>query len=86
MDKKTMKKRLQDQYKRQNEFNKENYDRINVMLPKGTRDRIAATGETFTGFITRVVLQELEHLERSATAADGPQIETKTDGEQMIFK
>ena len=52
--------KLETQYKRQNEFIRENYDRVSVTLPKGTKDRIQATGESINGFISRLVEQELQ--------------------------
>lgn len=55
-------KRLEAQYKRQNEFIKNSYDRISVTLPKGTKERIKETGESVNGFITRVVLEELNKI------------------------
>ena len=51
--------RLEKQYKRQNEHIKENYDRVSVTLPKGTKERIKAKGETVNGYITRLVLSDL---------------------------
>ena len=60
MDGKTAKQILKKQYKRQNEFNKANYDRVSVMLPKGTKDRITATGASVNGFIKEATLQALE--------------------------
>ena len=56
-------KRLVKQYKRQNEHIKENYDRVSVTLPKGTTDRIKATGNSVNGYIKDVVLADLEKLE-----------------------
>lgn len=41
-------------------YKKENYDRILVLLPKGTKERIQATGETVNGFINKAVLERLE--------------------------
>ena len=41
-------------------FEKEKYDKILVRFPKGTKERIKATGETVNGFITRVVEKELK--------------------------
>ena len=58
--------RLEKQYKRQNEHIKENYDRVSVTLPKGTKERIKATGESINGFIIRSVIAELERLEGKA--------------------
>ena len=56
-------KRLRKQYARQNDFIKENYDRTTVTLPKGTKERIKATGNTVNGFITNLVLSELDRIE-----------------------
>ena len=49
--------------KAQNERIKENYDRISVTLPRGTKDRIQAQGLTINGFVNQLVLAELERLE-----------------------
>ena len=58
--------RLEKQYKRQNEHIKENYDRVSVTLPKGTKERIKATGESINSFIIRSVLADLDRLEGKA--------------------
>ena len=58
--------RLEKQYKRQNEHIKENYDRVSITLPKGTKERIKATGESINGFIIRLVLADLDRLEGKA--------------------
>jgi hypothetical protein len=60
------KTKLETQYKRQNEFIKENYDRVSVTLPKGTKDRILATGESVNGFISRMVAQELSKVNKQS--------------------
>lgn len=52
--------RLEKQYKRQNKHIKENYDRVSITLPKGTKERIKSKGETVNGFITRLVLSALD--------------------------
>lgn len=36
------------------------YDRLSVLLPKGTKDRITATGSTVNGYISSVVLAALD--------------------------
>ena len=56
---KEAKERLEKQYKRQNEHIKENYDRISITLPKGTKERIKSKGESINGYITRLVLADL---------------------------
>lgn len=63
MNEKTAKKILEKQYKRQNEHIRENYDRISVTLPKGTKDRIKSTGESINGYISRLVLADLERTQ-----------------------
>lgn len=55
---------LQKRYKKQNEFIKNAYDRISVTLPKGTKERIKAIGESANGYITRLVLEDLERQEQ----------------------
>ena len=57
---KKAKERLEKQYKRQNEHIKENYDRISITLPKGTKERIKSKGESINGYITRLVLTDLD--------------------------
>ena len=39
---------------------KENYDRISITLPKGTKERIKSKGESINGYITRLVLTDLD--------------------------
>ena len=66
MDKETEKKglaaleRQKKQYQRQNNYIKGNFDRVSVTLPKGTRERIKATGESVNSFINKVVKKELD--------------------------
>ena len=57
---KEAKERLEKQYRRQNEHIKENYDRISITLPKGTKERIKRKGESINGYITRIVLADLD--------------------------
>lgn len=57
---KEARERLEKQYKRQNEHIKENYDRISITLPKGTKERIKSKGESINGYITRLVLADLD--------------------------
>lgn len=40
-------------------YAKENYDRILVKFPKGTKQQIQATGETVNGFINKAVAERL---------------------------
>ena len=63
MDEKKMIENYKSRVKRQNEKAKENYDRISVMLPKGTKDRIQAQGLTINGFVNQLVLDKLDEME-----------------------
>ena len=56
------KKILEKQYARQNDYIKKNFDRVSVTLPKGTKERITATGESLNGFINRLVAEALEGI------------------------
>ena len=62
--------RLEKQYKRQNEHIKENYDRVSITLPKGTKERIKARGETVNGYITRLVLADLDDQDSAEESDD----------------
>jgi hypothetical protein len=42
----------------------EKKDIVNVAFPKGTKERIKAQGESINSFVNRLVLAELERLER----------------------
>lgn len=55
---------LQKRYKKQNEYIKNSYDRISVTIPKGTKERIKAQGESVNGYIARLVLEDLERREK----------------------
>ena len=57
------KKRLKKQYKRQNDFIKEKYDRLSIALPPGTKERIKAAGEKPNSLIKRLLLSWLENNE-----------------------
>lgn len=52
-----------------NQFNKENYDRISLMIAKGKKEQIQAyakqNGESVNGFINRLIDTEIERIERS---------------------
>ncbi len=65
MDEKKMIENYKSRVKRQNKKAKENYDRISVMLPKGTKDRIQAQGLTINGFVNQLVLDKLDELENN---------------------
>lgn len=45
----------------QNRYDAKAYDRVLIRFPKGTKDRIIATGATVNGFTVRAVLQALDN-------------------------
>ena len=67
MDKELEKKALkalesrEKQFKRQNKYISENFDRVSVTLPKGYKDIITGTGESINGYINRLVQSDLEN-------------------------
>jgi len=76
-------KKLEKQYKRQNEHIRNNYDRVSITLPVGTKERIKATGESINGYITRLVLEELERVEE---VEEPPEISRDSEGFPDCFK
>lgn len=66
MDKKTMEKasraleRQERQFRRQNNYIRENYDRISVTLPKGTKEKILSFSESVNGYLNKLVAEDLE--------------------------
>ena len=61
--KKELQSYLTDRYKKQNDKIKDNYDRVSVTLPKGTKERIKKQGLSINGYINILVLDDLERLE-----------------------
>ena len=53
-------KSREKQYKRQNNFVKNNYDRVAVLLPHGVKDRIKNSGLSINSFINSAILEKLE--------------------------
>ena len=55
------KKKVSDaQMKATAEYEKKNYDKVLVRFPKGTKDKIADTGNSLNGFIVSAVKEKLE--------------------------
>jgi len=66
-------KTLEKQYKRQNDYIKNNYDRVSATLPKGTKERIKSlTGQSVNAYISDLISADLERLEgKKSQAIDG---------------
>lgn len=58
-------KTSRERAKRQNERAKELWDSVTIRLPKGTKDRITATGNSVNGLINKLVLEYLEEIENN---------------------
>lgn len=65
MDEKKIIENYKKRIQKQNDRIRENYDRISVTLPKGTKDRIQAQGLTINGFVNQLVLDKLDELENN---------------------
>ena len=48
-------------------YENENYDRVLIRFPKGTKERIQATGASVNGFTVAAVLAALDNRQSSAT-------------------
>ena len=46
-------------------YEKEAYDKVLVRFPKGTKERIQATGESINGYIVKSVLDNLKKVEKN---------------------
>ncbi len=56
--------RLKAYYKYRNDYNKTHYERINVLVPPGTKDRIrTVTDISLSSFIYDCIERELQRLE-----------------------
>ena len=68
---KEAKERLSKQYKRQNDYIKEKYDRVSVVLPDKTKERIKElTGKSCNAYISDLVLADLDRLENGGAVAE----------------
>ena len=75
MDGKTAIQRLEKQYKRQNNYIKENFDRVSVTLPKGTKDIIKKSGYTVNGLINDLISDWIQKTSADSVFDDFPNLE-----------
>ncbi len=70
------------QQKAVNKYMKENYDRVNLTMPKGRKELVQAhaeaRGESVNGFINRAIS---EAMERDKAAPEGAEGRAETKGE-----
>ena len=55
-------------------YEKANYDKVLIRFPKGTKERIAATGKSLNGYVVESVLMRLAAVEQQAAQQQQPQI------------
>lgn len=62
-----IKKKLEERYEKQNDFNRNNYDRVSVMFPKGYREevkeRAKQDGKSLNAFIIEAVQDKMNKIE-----------------------
>ena len=45
-------------------YNDKAYDHITIVVPKGTKDAIQATGQSINGYINKLIADDLERQQR----------------------
>ena len=65
-------------------WEKNNYDRSLIRFPKGTQERIKATGETINGFVNRLVKAELDGPQPVQATQPQPQPTTTPEGADVL--
>lgn len=65
-------------------WEKNNYDRSLIRFPKGTQDRIKATGETINGFVNRLVKAALDGPQHVQAPQPQPQPATTAAGADVL--
>ena len=60
------KRKLEERYDRQNDYNRRKYDRVSVMLPAGYRETVRAKaneqGKSLNSFILEAIKEKMEIL------------------------
>lgn len=57
---KEAKKRLEEQYKRQNQHIRDNYDRVSITIPKGMKEAIKEKHGSINGYINRLITEDMK--------------------------
>lgn len=67
MDLLEAKRKLEERYNKQNEYNKEKYDRVSVMFPSGyrdkVRDRAKKENKSLNSYIIEAVQEKMNKIE-----------------------
>lgn len=70
---------LQKQYARQNRYIEDKYDRVSVVLPKGTKEQIKALGFSVNKFIASAVMEKLNGSPKAEKPIEEPKPVEKHD-------
>lgn len=78
------KRKLEERYKNQNEYNREKYDRVSVMFPAGYRDivrtRAGKNNQSLNAFILEAVREKMGDMEEKNFASEkGAEKERKVE-------
>lgn len=61
------KRKLEAQYKRQNEYNSRNYERVSLMLPAGEREKVRAAAKaenkSLNAYIIEAIQEKMKNIE-----------------------
>ena len=61
----------------QNDYIARTYDRVNLTMPKGQKEKVQAhaesRGESVNGFINRAITEAMERDNNAPAASEGPQ-------------
>lgn len=62
-------------YKRQNEYIRNNFDRISITLPAGSKEKIKSLGYSVNNYLNELVKQDFEKRGLSGSDQDWKKIE-----------
>lgn len=61
------KRKLEARYNRQNEYNREKYDRVSLMLPNGYKEEVKSIakkeGKSLNAFILEAIQEKIKNIE-----------------------
>lgn len=67
-------------------YEAENYDKVLIRLPKGTKTRVQATGESINGFINRLVKAALDGPQPAQVPQPQPQTTTAMGDNVLLIE
>lgn len=68
------KRKLEEQYKRQNEYNRKNYERVSLMFPAGEREKVreaaSLEGKSLNSYILEAIYEKMNKLSNTKNHLD----------------